>query len=308
MKLCVVLPVYNAARYLEECLNSLLNQTFRDFYIFAVNDASTDESGKILDRYAALDERLKVFHFQKNGGEPAATEFLFKIVDQLPTKYVARMDADDICLPNRFERQVEFLDQNPNVDVLGTNVIFYSAKEINQSINQSNVPTDDANIKLNLARGGANILNPTAMWRQESIKPLNIKYDVLRSSCDYAMWVKIALSNKIFANLKEPLLIYRIHDEQESNKIDLITNTALVSSNAYLKRLFPELNQEQITVLAKILYAIPMSFTIKECEIAFDAYEHITNRTLSVLGENREELMNILHDYLEILRKKVASL
>ena len=101
---------YNAENFITECLDSLLNQTFSDFCILAVNDASTDNTGKILENYAAKDARLRVYHLPQNQGEPAVMQFAMDMLNYMNVEYVARMDADDICVPHRFEKQVQYLD------------------------------------------------------------------------------------------------------------------------------------------------------------------------------------------------------
>ena len=121
MKLAVILPAYNAENFIAECLESLLNQTFSDFCILVVNDASTDNTGKILETYAAKDARLRVYHFSENQGEPAVMQFTMDILKEMDVEYVARMDADDVCIPQRFERQIQYLDSHPEIDILGSN-------------------------------------------------------------------------------------------------------------------------------------------------------------------------------------------
>ena len=109
MKLAVILPAYNAEAHLAECLDSLLNQTFQDFCILAINDASIDNTSKILESYAKMDPRLRVYHFTQNQGEPSAGKLAKDILNYMNVEYVARMDADDICAPHRFEKQIQSL-------------------------------------------------------------------------------------------------------------------------------------------------------------------------------------------------------
>ena len=108
MKLAVILPAYCAEAYLPECLDSVLNQTFRNFFVIAVNDASKDKTGEILEAYAARDSRLQVFHLPENRGEPFVCQFAMDMLKDREVEYVARMDADDICTLDRFEKQISF--------------------------------------------------------------------------------------------------------------------------------------------------------------------------------------------------------
>ena len=126
MKLAVILPAYNAENFITECLDSLLNQTFSDFCILAVNDASTDNTGDILESYATKDARLRVYHLPQNQGEPAVMQFAMDMLNYMNVEYVARMDADDICVPHRFEKQVQYLDEHPEIDILGSNALLFN--------------------------------------------------------------------------------------------------------------------------------------------------------------------------------------
>ena len=114
----VVMPVYNAARHLREAVQSVLRQTFRDFELVAVDDGSTDESPAVLREYAARDPRVRVVSRPNTGIVGALNDGL----DAARGPLVARMDADDVCLPRRFERQAAFLRDNPACLVVGTRV------------------------------------------------------------------------------------------------------------------------------------------------------------------------------------------
>ena len=99
MKLAVILPAYCAEAYLPECLDSVLNQTFRDFFVIAINDASTDKTGEILEAYAAKDSRLQVFHLPENKGEPFVCQFAMDMLKDVKVEYVARMGCGRyLCL------------------------------------------------------------------------------------------------------------------------------------------------------------------------------------------------------------------
>lgn len=304
MKLAVILPIYNAESYLEECLNSLLTQAFQDFTILAINDASTDRSAKILDEYALKDSRLKLFHFEHNQGDPGATQFALDILNEMQVDYVARMDADDICMPERFEKQISFLDQNPDIDILGTNMLCFDE---NGGEEETNVPLTDDGIKVNFLLARANILNPTSMWRHSSIKPLQIKYNILPTACDYAMWVELALHHKRFANLPDVLVRYRLHHNQASNKSELIQRCAITSLTRYIQTIFAELNPIESASLACICIGNG-TFTINECKVMLQAHSHIKNLHTSILGENREQLLDVLDKQLLPIREALASI
>ena len=303
MKLVVILPAYNAENFITECLESLLNQTFSDFCILAVNDASTDNTGKILEDYAAKDTRLRVYHFSENQGEPAVMQFTMDILKEMDVEYVARMDADDVCIPQRFERQIQYLDSHPEIDILGSNaVLFYEGQT--RAPKFTNHPLLDKDIKAHFSLARGNIINPTTMWRPSSIKDLPINYAQTATAPDFHMWVQCALHQKKFANLPEPLLVYRLHQGQESKKHDKISESVQYSMELWISHLFPELTPKEVSLLSLILHGKSIKLRTEEFEIAFNAYDKVrSNNEISLFGEDRETMFSILDTYTQALKK-----
>lgn len=312
IKLCVVLPVYNAERYLPACLDSLLNQTFTDFTILAVNDASGDRSGDILDYYASKDSRLKVFHFEQNQGDGAATQFMFEKIKQMPVQYAARMDADDICVLDRFERQITYLDTHPDIDILGGQMLVFDDNDDPNDMTfiHAKAPVDDATIKAHLMSARKNIFGATSMWRQASL-PANFRYDVLPTACDYAMWVTCALNGCRFANLAEPLLYYRQHATQSTKKADLMTQATMTILHHFLMRAFPNLDLEESVLLTKLTVEDHLILTTKELQTALQIPNKIRVMNQSQWGENRalvlENLLEALDRVKEISQQSIAD-
>lgn len=303
MKLVVILPAYNAENFITECLESLLNQTFSDFCILAVNDASTDSTGNILESYAAKDTRLRVYHFSENQGEPAVMQFTMDILKEMDVEYVARMDADDVCIPQRFERQIQYLDSHPEIDILGSNaVLFYEGQT--RAPKFTNHPLLDKDIKAHFSLARGNIINPTTMWRHSSIKDLPINYAQTATAPDFHMWVQCALHQKKFANLPEPLLVYRLHQGQESKKHDKISESVQYSMELWISHLFPELTPKEVSLLSLILHGKSIKLRTEEFEIAFNAYDKVrSNNEISLFGEDRETMFSILDTYTQALKK-----
>src|SRR5215831_13102998 len=112
----VVLPVYNGEKYLAEALDSILQQTFNDYELIVIDDGSTDRSSAIIESYVKKDRRV-IVHRQDNCG-------LIMSLNQGSSlargKYIARMDADDVSLPQRLEKQLDYLEQRPDIGLLGT--------------------------------------------------------------------------------------------------------------------------------------------------------------------------------------------
>ena len=303
MKLAVILPAYNAENFITECLESLLNQTFSDFCILAVNDASTDNTGNILEDYAAKDTRLRVYHFSENQGEPAVMQFTMDILKEMDVEYVARMDADDVCIPQRFERQIQYLDNHPEIDILGSNaVLFYEGQTRAPKFTDHPLLDKDIKAHFSLARG--NIINPTTMWRHSSIKDLPINYAQTATAPDFHMWVQCALHQKKFANLPEPLLVYRLHQGQASKIHDKISESVQYTMELWISHLFPELTPKEVSLLSLILHGKSIKLRTEEFEIAFSAYDKVrSNNGNSLFGEDRETMFSILDRHTQALKK-----
>ena len=303
MKLAVILPAYNAENFIAECLESLLNQTFSDFCILAVNDASTDNTGNILEDYAAKDTRLRVYHLPLNQGEPAVMQFAMDMLNYMNIEYVARMDADDICVPHRFEKQVQYLDEHPEIDILGSNALLFNDGQTDKMSKVSTLPLLDKDIKAHFSLARDNIINPSSMWRHSSIKALAINYAQTATAPDFHMWIQCALHKKKFANLPEPLLLYRLHPGQESKKHDKISESVQYSMELWISHLFPELTPKEVSLLSLILHGKTIKLRTEEFEIAFSAYDKVrSNNGDSRFGEDREIMFSILDRHTQALK------
>ena len=304
MKLAVMLPAYNAENFLTECLESLLNQTFSDFCIIAVNDTSTDNTGKVLETYAAKDARLRVYHLPQNQGEPAVMQFVMDMLNYMNVEYVARMDADDICVTHRFEKQVQYLDEHHEIDILGSNALLFNDGQTDKMSKVSTLPLLDKDIKAHFSLACDHIINPSSMWRHSSIKALNINYAQTATAPDFHMWVQCALHKKTFANLAEPLLLYRLHPGQESKKREKISESVQYSMELWISHLFPELTPKEVSLLSLILHGKSIKLRTDEFEIAFSTYDKVrSNNEISLFGEDRETMFSILDIHTQFLKK-----
>lgn len=303
MKLAVILPAYNAEAYLTECLDSLLNQTFQDFCILAINDASIDNTSKILESYAKIDPRLRVYHFTQNQGEPTAGKLAKDILNYMNVEYVARMDADDICAPHRFEKQIQYLDNHPEIDILGSNAVIFHHEQTDKSPVISDLPLLDKDIKAHFSLARGHMINPSTMWRHSSIKELGLNYAQTATAPDFHMWIQCALNGKTFANLPEPLLFYRVHSEQESQKRAKLSEAVQYSMELWIHHLFPELQSQEVSLLSRILHEKLIRLTTEEFEIAFSAYDKVrANHGPSRFGEDRETMFSILDKHTQFLK------
>ncbi|MFQ3577180.1 MAG: glycosyltransferase [Cytophagales bacterium] len=206
-RVSVVLPVYNAEKYVSEAIYSILNQTFIDFELIILEDASTDNSLSVIQNFK--DDRIILIKNEQNKG---LVYNLNEGIRLASGEFIARMDADDIAMPERFKKQVKFLDENPDVDVLGT--AFECFGEIEKVVVH---PTSHHEIKKTLIEYCC-VGHPTVMLRK---KKLPKRYEVYKPelfTCeDYHLWVEMIKDRK-FANLDEVLLKYRTHKQQVSSE------------------------------------------------------------------------------------------
>ena len=206
-KVSVILPVYNSEKYLKQSIKSILDQSFSDFEIIAINDGSIDNSLSILESFH--DKRIKIFHNIKNIGISASLNFG---IQNSSGEYIARMDSDDICLSNRLKNQTYFLDQNLNVDIVGSYF-----KTFGYTIPRKICPPlQDNQIKAGLLFNAV-LGHPVVMMRKESFLSNKLKYDSNYDGAeDYELWVRSS-SKLCFANIPQVLLLYRIHPKQISS-------------------------------------------------------------------------------------------
>lgn len=207
----VIMPVYNAEKYVAEAIESILNQTFTDFEFLIFNDGSKDKSAEIVQSYAQKDSRIVFYNYQENRGLP---ETLNKGIDIAQGKYIARMDNDDISLPHRFERQLAFMENNEEVGLCGT---WFSAFEnnIENIVNVAKMPILDENIKV-ASLHYCCIAHPTVMAKTSLLK--NNKYDQsFYPADDYELWARLIPLTKLH-NIPESLLLYRLHETNISRE------------------------------------------------------------------------------------------
>lgn len=195
------LPCCNAERWLEECVTSVLAQTFSDWELIAVDDGSTDRTPAILRTFD--DPRIRVVADGVNLGRCAR---LNQIAESANGKYLARMDADDVMLPERIEKQVAFLEAHPDVDLLGGGLISIDAQ--GRPKGWRCLP-ERINNPRRILKGEA-LFHPTVMATTQWFRTHPYIEGYIYSD-DFALWTKYAETLTI-ANLREPLIKYREHE------------------------------------------------------------------------------------------------
>lgn len=202
----VLMPLYNAAFSLERCLQSILSQTYPHFELIAVNDGSTDTTKEILSKFALQDSRIKGEEFPSNKGIVKALNHGLQFCRG---KWIARMDADDRMHPERLKKQLAFMEDNPEVDILGTKIRLFrydgepSPGQINYQ-DWSNGLLSDLQIKNNIYAESP-IMHPTFFLRKELLTELK-EYQECPWPEDYDLIFKAYIKGKKFAKLDEILI------------------------------------------------------------------------------------------------------
>jgi glycosyltransferase involved in cell wall biosynthesis len=227
-KISVIMPVFNAEKFIHEAIESILNQTFTDFEFIIINDGSTDKTQSIILKFD--DSRIKLYNNEFNKGLVFS---LNKGIQYARGKYIARMDADDISLPDRLKLQFDYLNLNKSIGVVGSN--YFYINEYGIKGNRSNLPNDHILISWMLFFC-VPIAHPTVMMRA-SVLDFTNGYDSLivtasrekYSAEDYNLWIRL-LDFTMIANIEEPLLLYRIHGKNVSyiNSKETILNGILI--------------------------------------------------------------------------------
>lgn len=201
-KISVIMPIYNCELYVGEAIESILNQSFADFEFLIIDDCSTDRTLQIAQSYT--DQRIKIITKEKNTGYTASLNYGISVAKG---KYIARMDADDSSVVERFEMQLEFLEANPDFILCGSTVQIYGSDNIIDK------PEHHNEIQIALLYG-CPIAHPSVMVRKAVLE--QFMYDgKMEPAEDYDLWTKMIWAGKMY-NIQKPLLRYRFHEAQVS--------------------------------------------------------------------------------------------
>lgn len=208
----VVMPVYNAGDFLVDSIKSILNQTYKNFEFIIVNDDSTDNSFEIIKAFAKKDKRIK---FLKNKTNLGVSKTVNKAILKAKGDYIARMDADDIAMKNRLSLQLNFLQKNKNTVALGGQCILIDKN--NLIIGNKKFPTKFSDIYKYIFKF-VPVQQPTLMIAKKRL-PKNFEFytDGMNTAEEIELYFKFFQFGKV-ENLKQNLLMYRIHDNNTSFK------------------------------------------------------------------------------------------
>lgn len=234
-KISVLVPVYNSAPYITQTIKSVLNQTFQDFELILLNDASTDNSEEIISQFH--DKRIRYYKNEKNLGISGTRNKLMELADK-NVKYFAVLDNDDICLPERLDVQFQFLEKHPDISMCGTYFeLFNSNKDLsfikNLVINAGFIWCHPLKPTLKDALKGNVLMHPTAMLRVQDVRKYHLHYHEEYSPAEDYDLIKQALFQGLkIANIPQILLKYNLH----GNNCSLTQKQKMSAADQKIKR------------------------------------------------------------------------
>jgi glycosyltransferase EpsE len=223
-KITVIMSAFNDEKFIKKSVESILKQTYKNFTFKIIDDCSSDRTKQILYQLKNQDPRIQLFCNSKNLGLTKNLNFLLKNCN---TRYVARMDSDDICLPNRFEFQMQKI-KSSNLDILGSNCYYLYE---NKRKTKSNLPIKKENIYKSLCYFNP-IIHSSVIFDKNKILKIgnyNIKYQKCQ---DLDLWLRSKKKNLIISNCKKPLIIHRVKDKKD---LIIIYYTFLILINNLFK-------------------------------------------------------------------------
>ena len=274
----VLLPCYNVEKYVEETIDSLLKQTYTNFEIIAINDCSTDSTSRLLHKLAQKDTRIIVYENEKN---LRLIKTLNKGIDLCKGKYIARMDADDICMPERLMKEVEFLESNEDYDIVSTQFATFKTGSEKLSVHTNPTKNEELQAYLLFKSG---ICHPASMIRKTMFTDLNLRFEEQYLHVeDYALWSKAIYKTKLANIGGEPLLLYRLHQSQVSSlNEELQTENKKEVFKIHCEHLGLDNSKENLDVYASVAEAIPLYSSFEY----IDKCEHLM---LLLIEKNKEK-------------------
>jgi glycosyltransferase involved in cell wall biosynthesis len=244
-QISVLMSVYNGELFLRESIESILGQTFGDYEFIIINDGSTDGTKEILDKFSATDTRIKVIN-QKNRGQASSFNKHYKYAR---AGYIAIMDSDDISLPTRFEKQIKFLENHPEIGILGTWIELIN--EEGHVTGKWCTPVLPGLVKWGLTYS-ASIAHATVLMRRTIFSQLKGYNERTPYAADYDLWIRAVNLTKA-ANLPEVLYKYRIWGKSvcATFKNEQFDNTTGVINSYLDKLLTPQIDYDLVISFRK---------------------------------------------------------
>ena len=254
------MPVYNSSQYLSEAMTSILEQTYANFEFLIIDDASNDDSWAILQRFAATDTRVRIFRNDKNCGVPRSRNRLFEKVAS-DSEYLAIMDSDDRAHPDRLAKQVDFLQNHPDLQGVGSALQIINEKGQVIAKRQYECSPDKIRHEAVVANPFA---HPSMMFRRSLIDSIG-KYDEAFRSCEDYDFLMRALELHQLGNLPDELLQYRISSTQwkQTHLKDTLLATLTIQRPYLFKKHFFSFRGLTLHFAGYLLLLLPSSWVMR---------------------------------------------
>ncbi len=261
----VLMPVYNAEKYVGEAIESILNQTYRDFEFLIINDGSTDNSSTIIQSYK--DERIRVLNLEQNVGLVKALNIG---LNEIHSEYIVRTDADDISLPSRIETQINFMQQHKNVGVCGS--WFDTMNDAEKKSDGVRYLSSDEEIRLKHLYQ-IHLSHGTAIFRSAVLKENSIFYSsFFEHAEDYDIFDRIGIVTQL-ANIQQVLYLVRQHDTNVSKTFGHVQKD---NSLGVKRRIFKRLGLIDIT------------------DVEINMYQELQHQNYHQLADRQKEVLLLL--------------
>jgi glycosyltransferase involved in cell wall biosynthesis len=223
-KISVILTLYNTKKYLRESIESVLNQTFKDFELIIVDDCSPDNSLSIAKEYRKKDKRIKIIQNKKNVGVAEAINKGLKIAQG---KYIAILDSDDVALPRRLELEYNFLEKNKDIFLVGGRMLVIT--EDGKKIGKGRIETNTQKI-MNDFPEKHYFCHPSVMYRNEK----GIRYrKKFYSNLDRDFYLRLCSQGKIMTNIRDVVVKYRMRDTSQTFRSDFNQKKLALKANEF---------------------------------------------------------------------------
>lgn len=272
-KVSVIMSVFNAELYLKSAIESILNQTYKNFEFIIINDGSSDNSDFIIKSFN--DDRIRYVNEEKNSGLVNALNKSLKLAIG---EFIARMDADDIALPTRLEQQVDFLIANEKVELVGT---YYEKITNSISMGVRKQQSNYRKLKFRLFFGN-NIAHPTVMFRRKLVDDGDYYYRLdYTVAQDYELWTRLAIKYNL-DNVPLVLLKYRVHSNQVTHHKSILQKENFKRAhNAYIQNYFGINDAESIEKISTFFLHPNKMSLYNRILTAFTIWNHIKSKDVS---------------------------
>ena len=296
----VIMPIYKAEKYLSEALDSIFNQSFQNFEIIIVSDDTDEETMKILQYYSKNEPRLRIFH-QKRKGLIESRNMCFEIARG---EYLAIMDSDDISMSDRFQKQIDFFRQNPESGIVGSWIVQIDTK--GNKIRDIRYPITKNGIVFHMLFHNC-LANSSVMLKKEISLKIGKYQQEMAYAEDYDYWSRAILLTEI-SNIPEPLVLYRIHQQNVSSTHDeLMKKRTSIIRNRLFNRIIGKNNNPNEALLLEKLSSDGKFNQNEEFKLASEFLQDVYQIFLKKYQPNKQELEEINHFICNLLVKIAIS-